>query len=87
MKEIFTEKEFTELLEQENFALGVTRSPKWTMYTRYTIVYKNYSFDDNYEIEDSDGNYMPKCRQKPLYCPTIAFRALNLHGARFSPAF
>lgn len=61
MKETFTEKEFTELLELENFALGVTRSPKWTLYTRYTIVYKNYSFDDNYEIEDSDGNYMPKC--------------------------
>ena len=61
MKETFTEKEFTELLEQENLAIGITRSPKWTMYTRYTIVYKNYSFDDNYEIENSDGNYMPKC--------------------------
>ena len=50
MKETFTEKEFTELLEQENLAIGITRSPKWTMYTRYTIVYKNYSFDDNYEL-------------------------------------
>lgn len=40
MKEIFTEKEFTELLEQENLAIGITRSPKWTMYTRYTIVFE-----------------------------------------------
>lgn len=62
MKETFTEKEFIELLEQENNTLGITRSPKWTMYTRYTIIYKNFSFaDDNYEIEDSDGNYMPRC--------------------------
>lgn len=40
MKETFTEKEFTELLELENFTLGVTRSPKWTLYTRYTIAFE-----------------------------------------------
>ena len=61
MKESFKEKDFTELLEQENESLGIVRSPKWTMYTRYTIVYRNFSFDNNYDIEESNGNCMPRC--------------------------
>lgn len=62
MKEIFSQKDFIALLEQENLKLGITRSPKWTMYTRYTIIYRNFSFaDDNYEIKDSNGNCMPRC--------------------------
>lgn len=89
MKEEFKEKEFTELLEQENDALGITRSPRWTMYTRYAIVYRNFSFgDDNYDIEDTNGKCMPRCNWVGFFESEDDARywahAAKEHGAQFT---